>query len=263
MSSNGQAHKPVLVACRRSQHRARMSRQPCHRPDGSDPDVRDRVGHQASAVGADTGAAILPSWASASSAAARTPPTSSSKAARSCWTARLSARAPSARIAASLRVDRWSWSAVVAIPRTSSSPIRWRALVKSATRDRSTRRTRARSAAAAPAPSRPTRRRIATRATSGLGSSSAAVSSSGETAASAARRRCVVSTRRISRAWRRASSPPTDTPRATRARSVAFQLASAARIRSAVAASSSSAAGLARRKSRSCRPSIGTRWTCA
>jgi hypothetical protein len=60
MSSNGQAHKPVLVACRRSQHRARMSHQPRHRPDGSDSDVRDRVGHQASAVGADTGAAILP-----------------------------------------------------------------------------------------------------------------------------------------------------------------------------------------------------------
>ena len=37
------------------------------------------------------------------------------------------------------------------------------------------------------------------------------------------------------------------------------QLASAARMRSAVAASSSSAAGRARRKSRSCSPSIGTR----
>ncbi len=41
------------------------------------------------------------------------------------------------------------------------------------------------------------------------------------------------------------------------------QLASAARIRSAVAASASSAAGVARRKSMSFTPSIGTRWTCA
>lgn len=63
------------------------------------------------------------------------------------------------------------------------------------------------------------------------------------------------------------------TPRATPSREIALvgkrpsavdsgggdQLASAARIRSATAASSSSAAGLARRKSRSCSPSIGTR----
>ena len=235
--------RDLLSFTARSQHRARVFHQARHRPDRCDADVRGRIAQQPCAVGAVSVDARAELRQCVERGAAH---------AGNVVVQHRSETLRGARVAEGTECPNGGEPAgVPAIPEclhrdldgpTISNPPQGAGHV--CNQRASTSKSRARSGPAARRPSRSTSRAIAARTTSGLGSSSDRTSSSGDRVPCTARSRWVASTRRISAILPR-------------------QLASAARIRSAVAASSSSAAGLARRKSMSFTPSIGTRWTCA